>query len=114
MKRLALIGAALLAACVQAPGAAVPMAARLASGGAAGDRLEVRFSDGAVCRATVAPEGGQGVFDACPQARGYAVMVRHRNLLEPIFGAAVEPYATVTLTGASGRVTAFELPTGGR
>lgn len=113
MNRLALICLALVSACAQPPEAAVPQAATLASAGATGDRLAVRFSDGATCRAIVPSTGGEGVFDACPQAQGYAVDVRHRNLLEPVFGAAVTPYATVTLTAASGRVTTFDLPTGG-
>lgn len=95
------------------PEAAAPVAARLSSGGAAGDRLEVDFTDGGTCRALLPPRGGQGVFDACPQARGYGVTIRHRNLLEPIFGPAVTPYAHVAITGASGRVTTFVLPTGG-
>ncbi len=113
MTRFALFGLALLAACAARPEAAVPDAVSLSSGGAAGDRLEVRFSDGATCRAMVPSTGGEGVFEACPQAQGYAVQVHHRSLLEPIFGPAVSPYATVTLTAASGRVAIFRLPTGG-
>lgn len=113
MKRLALAGVALLSACAGFPAGPAPETAVLASGGTAGDQLEVKFSDGSNCRALVPPTGGQGVFEGCPQARGYEVTIHHRNLLEPIFGAAVTPYARVAVTAASGRVTTFILPTGG-
>lgn len=112
MKRIAILTGLLLSACTQ-PGTPVPDAARLSSGGAAGDRLEVDFTDGRTCRALVAPGAGQGVFENCPEAQEWSVAIRHRNLLEPIFGAAVTPYADIAITSASGRITTFRVPTGG-
>lgn len=91
------------------PVAARPVEARLASGAGA-DRLAVVFSDGVICHAQVPRSGGQGQFADCAHPARYAVVVRARNILEPIFEAAVSPYATVTVTDTDDRVKAFALP----
>ena len=78
MKRIAILTGLLLSACTQ-PGTPVPDAARLSSGGAAGDRLEVDFTDGRTCRALVAPGAGQGVFENCPEAQEWSVAIRHTS-----------------------------------
>mgnify|MGYP000890740856 CR=1 FL=1 len=98
----------LLAAACAAPQARAPHPLRAEIGGT---RMEVRFSDGARCLAEVPVAGGEGGFGpACPHAWHWQVTVRHRNWLEPIFGAAVSPYADILLTGPGGDEARFRVP----
>ena len=77
-----------------------------------GDSLAVEFPNGVTCRATVPLTGaGEGGFDAgCPQPMRWALTITKRNYLEPIFGAAVSPYARVVISDGSGRAWVFRTP----
>jgi hypothetical protein len=95
----------LLAACAVLPEEAVPLGATIR-----GSELRVSFSDGGICRAALASEGGQGSF-ACPQGADYDVRIEGRNLLEPVLGDIVAPYATIVVTRAvDGRAFRFRTP----
>lgn len=96
----------LLAACALPQASPHPLRADIG-----GTRMEVRFSDGRTCPAEVPMTGGEGGFGpACPQDWRWRVIVRHRNWLEPIFGAAVSPYADILLTGPEGATARFRVP----
>lgn len=96
----------LVAACA-APSAPTARPMKVDLGGS---RIDVRFSDGARCMADVPMTGGEGAFGDCDKAWTWSVAIHHRNLLEPIFGAAVSPYATIRLTGPEGRSYLFQTP----
>ncbi|MEI4473376.1 hypothetical protein [Frigidibacter sp. MR17.24] len=74
------------------------------------DRLTVRFTDGAVCRSTMQPEGGMGMFIDCPHQARFDVRIQRQNWLKPALGDLVEPYATVAITSEDGRVERFKTP----
>ncbi|MBS0565004.1 MAG: hypothetical protein JSR87_11175 [Proteobacteria bacterium] len=98
----------LLAAACAAPFASPPHPLRAEIGGT---RMDVQFSDGRTCRVEVPMTGGEGGFGpACPQDWHWQVTVRHRNWLEPIFGAAVSPYADILLIGPEGATARFRVP----
>ena len=113
MKR-GLLGLMLLAGCGAVQGAAVPQAARLSA-----ETLTVTLSDGSVCRAPWAAEGGAGQLGGCGAGFDYRVTeVENPNLLRQVFvgvsaalGAegAVPPMADVVVTGA-GRDWRFVSP----
>jgi hypothetical protein len=104
MTRLFLVLPLALSACAALTGAPRPEAARITGG-----TLAVRFTDGSTCRAALAPAGGEGAFPDCGGAV-YAVAITGPNILEPLLGKAVDPYAVVTVTDAGGAVTRFKLP----
>lgn len=110
MRHLALLAGLGLAACVQGRGPlANPVLATIG-----GERLAVTFSDGQVCHAAVALTGGAGTFDDCPDRGGWRAEIRKRNLLEPIFGAAVSPYGRVAIIAPGGRAWVFVTPPSAR
>jgi hypothetical protein len=74
-----------------------------------GSLLAVQFTNGETCTATLDPTGGTGTFAGCGGAT-YAVAITARNPLEPLLGAAVAPYADVTITSGDGVATAFRTP----
>ena len=74
-----------------------------------GSVLAVQFTNGETCTATLEPTGGAGTFAGCGGAT-YAVTITARNPLEPVLGAAVAPYADVTVTSGDGVATAFRTP----
>lgn len=77
----------------------------------AGDQMTVVFTDGARCTATVPLAGAaEGDFAACPHPWRWQVEILRRNLLEPIFGRAVAPYARIAVTGPAGKVRRFKIP----
>ncbi|HQY43023.1 MAG TPA: hypothetical protein PK450_02500 [Paracoccaceae bacterium] len=95
-----------VAGCASWPApSARPVAARLG-----GERLSVTFSDGQVCHAEVPMTGGAGHFADCTDRGDWQVQIRKRNLLEPLFGAAVSPYGRITVTGPTGRDWVFVTP----
>lgn len=103
---LTLCAALLLSACSGVPRpASHPTAARLG-----GEQLRVTMSDGRICHASVPLTGGAGRFADCPEAGDWQVTIHKRNLLEPIFGAAVSPYGRIAITAPSGRVWVFRTP----
>mgnify|MGYP003549729806 CR=1 FL=1 len=104
MKRFALALILAVAACAMPGAVARPEAARID-----GTVLSVRFKDGETCQATLSATGGEGVFDGCGGA-SYAVTVTAQNPLEPLLGAAVDPYADVVVTTRDGAVTRLRLP----
>jgi hypothetical protein len=104
MNRLLLIAPLALSACAMLAGSPRPEAARIT-----GDTLSVRFTDGRTCRAALTPAGGEGTFPDCGGA-AYAVAIAGPNILEPLLGNAVDPYATITVTAADGHVSRFKLP----
>lgn len=104
MTRLVFALPLLLTACAIPPEAAQPTAATIR-----GTELRVTFSDGGVCRAALGPEGGQGEL-ACPQGGTYDVRIDKPNLLEPVFGDAVAPYADIAVTRGDGRTFRFRTP----
>ncbi len=106
MRGLSLSAALLLAGCAEWGARAVhPVAARLG-----GERLAVTFSDGQVCHADVPMAGGAGTFADCPDRGGWQATIGKRNLLEPIFGAAVSPYGRITVAGPTGWARVFITP----
>jgi hypothetical protein len=96
-------------------GMAVPASARLSA-----DVLTVTLSDGSVCRADWAANGGIGRMETCGAGYGYAVnVVEKPNILRQLavgivdaLGAdgALPPLAEVVLTDASGRDYSFVSP----
>ena len=104
MNRLALLAPLLLAAC------AMPAPApRAVEAGISGDVLRVAFSDGTACRATLGPDGGEGVFPDCAADARYSVAISARNPLEPLLRNVVSPYAEIAVT-AGGQTTRFVTP----
>ncbi|WP_284164261.1 hypothetical protein [Frigidibacter sp. SD6-1] len=101
------IACAFLLSLLALPVVAAPVPDRIWLGG---ERLTVYFPNGVICRADVGLTGGAGRMEGCPHAADWRVMVRKRNYLEPLLGAAVSPYALVTITDAQGRVTRFRTP----
>lgn len=75
-----------------------------------GETLAVVWPNGVTCRASVPLTGGAGRLEGCPHAADWQVRIVKRNYLEPILGAAVSPYAHVTVTEPSGRATHFRTP----
>jgi hypothetical protein len=104
MRSLGLAGLLVLTAC------AVPSTPRPEAISLGGDRLVARFPNGVSCRATVPLDGGAGRFEDCPHEATWEVEIIRRNWLEPLLGAAVAPYARITITGADGRETLFRTP----
>ncbi len=104
MNRLFLIAPLALSACAMLAGSPRPEAARIT-----GDTLSVRFTDARTCRAALTAAGGEGIFPDCGGAT-YAVAIAGPNILEPLLGDAVDPYATVTVTSSDGHVSRFKLP----
>lgn len=103
--RLALAALPLmLAAC-----AALQPAPRAADAGISGDVLRVSFTDGSVCRATLAPEGGAGDFADCAVPASYDVRILRPNPLAPVLRDLVEPFAEIAVT-AGGATTRFRTP----
>ena len=110
-----MIAALALAGCASLQTAPVPKTARLSA-----EVLTLTLSDGTVCRANWAAEGGTGRLDPCGPGFGYAVnVVRNPNLLRQLFtglaaalGAegAVSPMAEVVITDATGRDHVFVSP----
>lgn len=94
-----------LAGCAALTGPARPDRVSLG-----GEDLSVHFTDGVTCRATVAATGGEGAFDGCAHPAHWQVVIHKRNYLEPVLGAAVSPYATVTILSEDGRPTVFQTP----
>lgn len=106
MRHLAFATMLLVAGCAQWPvSGAHPVSASLG-----GERLAVTFSDGEVCHADVPLTGGAGTFADCPDRGEWQAHISKRNLLEPIFGAAVSPYGRITVTGPTGRAWVFVTP----
>lgn len=106
MRRFAMIAALPLAGCAGWTGTDPhPVSARLG-----GERLAVTFSDGEVCHADVPLSGGAGTFADCPDRGGWRASIQKRNLLEPVFGAAVSPYGRIAVTGPTGRAWVFITP----
>lgn len=116
--RLGLFGLMMvgIAACAPAGvGMAVPKEARLSA-----DVLTVTLTDGSVCRANWAAEGGVGRLNDCGAGFGYAVnVVQKPNILRQLAVGIVEalgaegalaPLAEVVLTDASGRDYSFVSP----
>lgn len=73
-------------------------------------QLAVRFTDGAVCRADIQPEGGQGMFLNCPHPARFDVRVKKQNILASALGDVVSPYAVVTIYSEDGRSQVFRTP----
>lgn len=106
--RIALALAALsLSACVMPTDTAATRPTEVRLGGTT---MTVAFSDGSVCRAQVPMEGGAGRLEGCAHALDWSVIIKRRNFLEPIFGAAVAPYARITLSDGAGQTWAFRTP----
>lgn len=107
MRPLAILAFCLLAACGLPEGGAMrPEAVTLG-----GERLSVTFPAGVICHATVPLTGGEGGFaPPCPQPARWAVSIVKRNYLEPLFGAAVSPYARIVISDAAGRSWSFRTP----
>ncbi|MCY1127323.1 hypothetical protein OU426_10710 [Frigidibacter sp. RF13] len=101
------IAFAFLLSLIALPASATPVPERVWLGG---ERLTVYFPNGVTCRADVGQTGGAGRLEGCPHAADWQVVVRKRNYLEPLLGAAVSPYAVVTITDGRGRVTRFRTP----
>jgi hypothetical protein len=114
MKR-SLILALALGGCAGLQTAPVPQAARLSS-----ERLTLTLSDGTVCRADWAAQGGAGRFQDCWPGFGYSVeVIENPNLLRQVWtgltgalGAegVVPPMAEVVITDAMGRDHVFVSP----
>lgn len=93
----------------------VPQAARLSAA-----ELVLTLSDGTICRADWAAQGGVGRFQDCGPGFGYAVeVVENPNLLRQIFTGLTEalgaeglapPMAEVVITDATGRDHVFVSP----
>ena len=104
MRKLAALSLMALAACASL-GEVRPETVRLG-----GDQLAVVFQDGVTCRATVPLAGGTGRFEDCVHPADWSVRIVKRNYLEPFLGATVSPYAYITITDGSGRVSQFRTP----
>lgn len=108
-------GVMLLAGCSGLTPAPVPQAARLSS-----EVLTLTLTDGTVCRANWAAEGGSGRLEPCGPGYGYAVrVVENPNILRQLFtgltsalGAdgAVPPMAEVVITDPAGVDRVFVSP----
>ncbi|MBL9048667.1 MAG: hypothetical protein JNK19_00960 [Tabrizicola sp.] len=104
-----------VAGCASLQANPVPQAARLSA-----EVLTLTLSDGTVCRANWAAEGGAGRLEPCGPGYGYAVtVVENPNILRQLFtgltealGAAgtVPPMAEVVITDAMGRDHVFVSP----
>lgn len=103
--KLAPLAVLALAGCALLTGPARPDRVSLG-----GEELSVHFTDGVTCRAAVSATGGEGTFDGCVHPARWQVVIHKRNYLEPVFGAAVSPYATVTILSEGGRPTVFQTP----
>jgi hypothetical protein len=105
----------LLAGCAGGAGNPVPQAARLSD-----EVLTVTLSDGTVCRANWAAEGGSGRLQDCGPGYGYAVkLVENPNILRQLFTGLVEalgadgvspPMAEVVITDPAGMDRVFVSP----
>lgn len=104
MRMLSLALVVTLAGCAALTGAPRPDAVSIG-----GSVLAVQFTNGEACTATLEPTGGTGTFAGCGGA-SYAVVITARNPLEPVLGAAVAPYADVTITSGDGVAKAFRTP----
>ena len=103
--RVAPLAALALAGCAALIGMARPDGVSLG-----GESLAVHFTDGVTCRANVPQAGGEGEFENCAHPAHWQVAIHKRNYLEPVFGAAVSPYATITILTEGDRRTVFETP----
>ncbi|MEI4487589.1 hypothetical protein V8J36_15465 [Frigidibacter sp. MR17.14] len=113
MKRFGLVLVSLLAVApvLAAPGlAAAAIHARVDDIKLTSKQLTVRFKDGAVCRSTMQPEGGMGMFIDCPHHARFDVRVKRQSWLAPALGDLVEPYATVVIIAEDGRAETFKTP----
>lgn len=114
-----------LAACTTiatTSGAPAPEAARISSEG-----VEVRLSNGRVCRGGGQPEDARswsGALDGCPDGWRYAVVLDARQtnparyIVEAVLTAltieeTLAPFGEVMVTDAAGRVTIFVSPPAG-
>ncbi len=105
----------LLAGCAGLAGNPVPQAARLSD-----TVLTVTLSDGTVCRADWAAEGGSGRLEECGPGYGYAVrVVENPNILRQLFTGLVDslgaegvspPLAEVIITDPAGMDRVFVSP----
>jgi len=113
MRKLVILMA--LAGCATVSGNPQPQAARLSA-----EVLTLTLSDGTVCRAPWADEGGVGRLESCGPGYGYVVrVVENPNILRQLFtgltealGAegAVPPMAEVTITDPAGVDRVFVTP----
>jgi hypothetical protein len=104
MQRIVLALILPVAACAMLGSAPRPDAVSIG-----GSVLAVQFTNGETCTATLDATGGTGTFAGCGGAT-YDVTITARNPLEPVLGAAVAPYADVTVTSGDGVATAFRTP----
>lgn len=105
----------LLSGCALPTGAPAPQAARLST-----EVLTLTLTDGTICRANWAAEGGTGRLEPCGPGYGYAVnVVENPNILRQLFtglttalGAegAVPPMAEVVITDPVGVDSVFVSP----
>lgn len=105
----------LLSGCALPTGAPAPQAARLST-----EVLTLTLTDGTICRANWAAEGGTGRLEPCGPGYGYAVnVVENPNILRQLFtglttalGAegAVPPMAEVVITDPAGVDSVFVSP----
>jgi len=110
-----MIGLLALGGCAMVQATPMPQAARLSA-----DVLTLTLTDGTICRANWAAEGGAGRLEPCGPGYGYAVhIVENPNILRQLFtgltealGAegAVPPMAEVVITDAMGRDHVFVSP----
>lgn len=104
-----------VAGCASLQANPVPQAARLSA-----EVLTLTLSDGTVCRANWAAEGGAGRLEPCGPGYGYAVtVVENSNILRQLFTGLTEalgaegtvpPMAEVVITDAMGRDHVFVSP----
>lgn len=108
MKRIGLAIVLSLVALPALAGASIP--ARVEGFKLTSKQLTVRFTDGSVCRSTMQPEGGMGMFIDCAQHARFDVKIERQTWFGPALDQIFEPYATVVITAEDGRVQTFETP----
>ncbi len=89
---------------------AAPWPVRADRIGLTSQKLTVWFADGAVCRAAIQAEGGQGMFTDCPHPARFDVRIQRQSFLAPVLGDLVAPLGTVTVISADGRTQKFLSP----
>lgn len=105
----------LLSGCAMPLATPAPQAARLST-----EVLTLTLTDGTICRANWATEGGAGRLEPCGPGYGYSVrVVENPNILRQLFtglttalGAegAVPPMAEVVITDPAGVDSVFVSP----
>ncbi|MFO1201051.1 MAG: hypothetical protein U1E58_00230 [Tabrizicola sp.] len=110
-----MLGVLVLGGCAALQATPVPQTARLSA-----DTLTLTLTDGTICRAAWAAEGGSGRFQDCGPGFGYAVnVVENPNILRQLFTGLAEalgaegtvaPMAEVVITDATGRDHVFVSP----